>query len=146
MSDIRDADCITRSVLGLLGGSIFGGIIGASQLLFHPEAAAGGARTMVQGGRAAGRLSVGYALVGGTFAIVDCTLERINGARGPINAVGGGIGAGVMAGLLAGSVRKGAAAAGVLGILAGASEFGGGHLSQQTEKEMNKMMPVTKQN
>ncbi|CAK0786578.1 hypothetical protein CVIRNUC_009792 [Coccomyxa viridis] len=127
----RPEDCISRTLTAVGTGLVAGGIMGAVTANWSnvpPVLRDRPWPALKYTGQIMGSYAATFAMVGGTFAIVDCLAETVRGRKDAWNGIYGGLAAGGALGVRMGRVPIGVGAAVALAITSAAVDTTGGHL------------------
>ncbi|CAL8465542.1 g5078 [Coccomyxa elongata] len=127
----RPEDCASRIITavgaGLVGGAIMGAVT-ANWGNVPPVLADRPWPALKHTGAIMGQYATTFALVGGTFAVVECTVEQFRGKKDVWNGIVAGLAAGAAIGMRVGRVPAGVGAAVALAATSAAVDTTGGHL------------------
>ncbi|EIE23039.1 mitochondrial import inner membrane translocase, subunit Tim17/22 [Coccomyxa subellipsoidea C-169] len=127
----RPEDCVSRTLSASGAGLVAGGIMGAVTANWGkvpPVLADRPWPALKHTGAIMGAYGTTFALVGGTFAVVDCLVEDFRGKKDAWNGVIAGLAAGAAIGMRVGRVPVGVGAAVALAATSAAVDVSGGHL------------------
>ena len=153
---ILNKSCPERIGLGLLGGFVFGGFLGASKTAFMERSSGTLAINNNQslltnnntfsfikrGFQTTVSTSLTFGLIGATYTSSECLFTTARGGKeDSLSSAFGGATTGVVIGLLKSSLKVGISSAALLSIIAASLHYTGGFINQ-TENNKNRVLKI----